>query len=87
MRALDLNDSVRYSLETLSFLAVVGVMAEVLPWVASLFTIIWVGLNIFDWGERRWKKRAEEDKAMTAREGHMTTREDKMTVREDKLNG
>lgn len=33
----------------------IGVLAQWLPSIAAAFTIIWTGIRIYEWAERRFK--------------------------------
>jgi hypothetical protein len=42
------DETVKYVIDGVSFLTVVGTLAEVLPAVAALFTIVWTAIRIWE---------------------------------------
>ena len=51
-----LGEGTKHVLDTLSVFAVIGTVAQILPPVAALFTIVWLGMQMFSWIEARRKK-------------------------------
>lgn len=48
MAASHTTEGVKHAVDGLSVLTVVGTLAEILPAVAALFTIIWTGFRIYE---------------------------------------
>ena len=42
------TEGIKTAADGLSFLTVVGTIAEILPAVAALFTIVWTGFRIYE---------------------------------------
>jgi len=42
------DETVKYVIDGVSFLTVVGTLAEVLPAVAAIFTIVWTAIRIWE---------------------------------------
>ena len=42
------DETVKYVIDGVSFLTVVGTLAEMLPAVAALFTIVWTAIRIWE---------------------------------------
>jgi hypothetical protein len=52
------DDSFKHVLDGLSIVTVIGTLAEVLPSIAALFTIIWTGIRIWEMDTvKRWTRR------------------------------
>jgi hypothetical protein len=49
-----LGDNVKHIADGAAALAAFGALAQVLPPLASLLTIIWMSLRIYDWFEARF---------------------------------
>lgn len=49
-----LEDNVKHIADGAAALAAFGALAQVLPPLASLLTIIWMSLRIYDWFEARF---------------------------------
>jgi hypothetical protein len=43
-------------MNALSIVTVIGTLAGWLPPIAALFTIIWVGIQIYEWARGRYKE-------------------------------
>jgi hypothetical protein len=43
-----MDDASKYILDVLSFATVLGTLANMLPSLAALFTIIWTGIRIYE---------------------------------------
>lgn len=59
MEAMTLNqipEGGKHALDALAALTVVGTIAQILPPVAALLSIVWLTLQIFGWVEARYKK-------------------------------
>lgn len=53
-----LSDSTKHLLDSLSAITAVASLLQWLPAVASLFTIVWTGIRIYD----RFKKKTDSQK-------------------------
>jgi len=56
------DETVKYVIDGVSFLTVVGTLAEMLPAVAAIFTIVWTAIRIWETKTvQRWlgNKKAE----------------------------
>jgi len=42
------DETVKYVIDGVSFLTVVGTLAEMLPAVAAIFTIVWTSIRIWE---------------------------------------
>jgi len=42
------DETVKYVIDGVSFLTVVGTLAEMLPAVAAIFTIVWTAIRIWE---------------------------------------
>jgi hypothetical protein len=42
------NDGPTYAIDALSVVVVVGTLADMLPSIAALFTIVWTGIRIYE---------------------------------------
>jgi len=52
------HETVKYVVDALSFLTVIGTLVEMLPSIAALFTIIWTGIRIWETNTvQRWVKK------------------------------
>jgi hypothetical protein len=52
------DDSFKHVLDGLSIVTVIGTLAEMLPSIAALFTIIWTGIRIWEMDTvKRWTRR------------------------------
>ena len=52
------DDSFKHVLDGLSIVTVIGTLADMLPSVAALFTIIWTGIRIWEMDTvKRWTRR------------------------------
>ena len=52
------DDSFKHVLDGLSIVTVIGTLAELLPSIAALFTIIWTGIRIWEMDTvKRWTRR------------------------------
>jgi hypothetical protein len=52
------DDSFKHVLDGLSIVTVIGTLAEVLPSIAALFTIIWTGIRIWEMDTvKQWTRR------------------------------
>ena len=45
---IDMDEASKYIIDALSFVTVLGTLAEMLPSIAALFTIIWTGIRIYE---------------------------------------
>ncbi len=52
---MDHSSTPRYAMDGLSFFGVVATMAGWLPPVAAMLSIIWLTIQISEWGIRKWK--------------------------------
>jgi hypothetical protein len=43
-----LSDSTKHAVDAISVVTVLGTLAQILPSLAALFTIIWTGFRIFE---------------------------------------
>jgi hypothetical protein len=43
-----MDEASKYMLDALSFVTVLGTLANMLPSLAALFTIIWTGIRIYE---------------------------------------
>ena len=48
MAAQHTTEGVKHAMDGVSVLTVLGTLAEILPAVAALFTIIWTGFRIYE---------------------------------------
>jgi hypothetical protein len=57
----DQQETVKYAVDALSVITVIGTLVDMLPSIAAIFTIIWTGIRIWetDTVQRWWKKDAE----------------------------
>jgi hypothetical protein len=54
----ELTESTKHIIDALSIVTVLGTLAEMLPSIAALFTIIWTGIRIWETDTvRRWTRR------------------------------
>ena len=53
-----LTEPVKHTIDAVSFAFALGSLAQVLPPIAALLTIIWTGIRIYD----RFKKKADSQK-------------------------
>ena len=44
----DSPETVKYMVDALSFMTVLGAITELLPAVAALFTVVWTALRIYE---------------------------------------
>jgi hypothetical protein len=52
------HETVKHAVDAISVVTVLGTLAEILPAVAALFTIIWTGFRIYELETiQRWLKR------------------------------
>ena len=52
------DDSFKHVLDGLSIVTVIGTLADMLPSIAALFTIIWTGIRIWEMDTvKRWTRR------------------------------
>lgn len=49
-----MGDNVKHIADATAAVAAFGAMVQILPPLASLLTIIWMSLRIYDWIEARW---------------------------------
>jgi uncharacterized protein YjgD (DUF1641 family) len=42
------DETVKYVIDGISFLTVVGTLAEMLPAIAAIFTIVWTAIRIWE---------------------------------------
>lgn len=52
-----LGEGTKHVLDTISVFAVIGTLAQILPPIAALFTILWLSMQMFSWIEARLEKR------------------------------
>jgi hypothetical protein len=52
-----MGENVKHFADATAAVAAFGALVQILPPLASLLTIIWMGLRIFDWVEARWQGR------------------------------
>ena len=52
----DHSEQIKSFVDVTSAGVAVGTIAGWLPHLAALFTIIWTGLRIYEWAEKRWWK-------------------------------
>jgi hypothetical protein len=45
---IDMDEASKYIIDALSFVTVIGTLAEMLPSIAALFTIVWTGIRIYE---------------------------------------
>ena len=45
---INMDEASKYIVDALSFVTVLGTLAEMLPSIAALFTIIWTGIRIYE---------------------------------------
>jgi len=45
---IDMDEASKYIVDALSFVTVLGTLAEMLPSIAALFTIVWTGIRIYE---------------------------------------
>lgn len=58
MSGLNVSDGVKNGVDALSVVTVLGTLAELLPAVAALFTIVWTVIRIYETETvRRWTGR------------------------------
>ena len=52
------DESFKHAIDALSIVTVIGTLAELLPSIAALFTIIWTGIRIWEMDTvKRWTRR------------------------------
>jgi hypothetical protein len=52
------DESFKHAIDALSIVTVIGTLAEMLPSIAALFTIIWTGIRIWEMDTvKRWTRR------------------------------
>lgn len=49
-----MGDNVKHVVDATAVIATLGALVQILPPLASLLTIIWMSLRIYDWIEARW---------------------------------
>jgi hypothetical protein len=55
----ELTESTKHIIDALSIVTVIGTLADMLPSIAALFTIIWTGIRIWETDTvKRWTGRA-----------------------------
>lgn len=52
-----LGDGVKHLLDTAAAFVALGALVKFLPSLASLLTVIWMAMRIYDWIEARWQGR------------------------------
>jgi hypothetical protein len=52
----NIHEGVKHVMDAISYAVVVGVLAEVLPVIAATLSIIWLGMQMYDWIENKRKK-------------------------------
>lgn len=50
-----MGENVKHVADATAAVAAFGALVKILPPLASLLTIVWMGLRIFDWFEARFK--------------------------------
>jgi len=45
---INMDEASKYMVDALSFVTVLGTLAEMLPSIAALFTIVWTGIRIYE---------------------------------------
>jgi hypothetical protein len=45
---INMDEASKYVVDALSFVTVLGTLAEMLPSIAALFTIVWTGIRIYE---------------------------------------
>ena len=45
---INMDEASKYIVDALSFVTVLGTLAEMLPSIAALFTIVWTGIRIYE---------------------------------------
>ena len=45
---VQLHDNVKYSADVVSMLTMAGTLAQILPGIAALFTIVWTAIRIYE---------------------------------------
>jgi hypothetical protein len=45
---INMDEASKYVVDALSFVTVLGTLAEMLPSIAALFTIVWTSIRIYD---------------------------------------
>ena len=45
---INMDEASKYIIDALSFVTVLGTLAEMLPSIAALFTIIWTAIRIYE---------------------------------------
>lgn len=45
---MSMQESTKHAIDAASVVTVVGTLAEILPAVAALFTIVWTGIRIYE---------------------------------------
>jgi hypothetical protein len=59
----DQQETVKYAVDALSVMTVVGTLIDMLPSIAALFTIIWTGIRIWETDTvQKWVKKDALDK-------------------------
>jgi len=49
-----MGDNVKHVADATAALAAFGSLVQIIPPLASLLTVIWMSLRIYDWIEARW---------------------------------
>lgn len=61
----NLPDSDKYALDVLSVITVVGTMANFLPSIAAVLTIVWTGIRIYETDTvQSWLERKDDDEPL-----------------------
>lgn len=56
-----LSDGVKYALDTVSIVALLGSLVSVLPAIATVLTIMWTGIRIYETNTvQRWLGKADK---------------------------
>jgi len=54
----DQHETVKYAVDALSIATVIGTLADMLPAIAALFTIVWTGIRIWETDTvQKWVKK------------------------------
>ena len=58
---INMDEASKYIVDALSFVTVLGTLAEMLPSIAALFTIVWTGIRIYETKTvQKWVKKNDD---------------------------
>lgn len=55
-----MTDHAKHGFDLAALLVAVGALAQWLPAIAALVSIVWYGIRIYEWAEKRWSRHAPD---------------------------